>query len=173
MEDRTTSSAGPAPPYPDGNINTTDYASTIPPQVPMDSAGSLSSPADKDSSNARKQPFQHATAPAAAEKSGRMQGAADRGLDYKLVTFAPGDPEDPKNWSKAFKWYITMVVAATCFVVALCSSIITSDVLGVEESFNVSHEAALVPISVFVVGFGVGKSTPCVLRILRQVKADL
>ncbi|KAK4456448.1 putative transporter [Cladorrhinum samala] len=166
MEDRTTSSAGPAPPYPDGNINTTDYASTIPPQVPMDSAGSSSSPADNDSSNARKQPFQHATAPAAAEKSGRMQGAADRGLDYKLVTFAPGDPEDPKNWSKAFKWYITMVVAATCFVVALCSSIITSDVLGVEESFNVSHEAALVPISVFVVGFGVG---PMVFAPLSEV----
>jgi hypothetical protein len=38
--------------------------------------------------------------------------------DYKLVKFAPGDPEDPKNWSKARKWYITMVVAITCFVVA-------------------------------------------------------
>ncbi|KAJ4297407.1 Synaptic vesicle transporter SVOP [Collariella sp. IMI 366227] len=67
-----------------------------------------------------------------------------------------GDPENPKNWSKAFKWYITMVVAVTCFVVAFCSSVITSDVGGVEDEFGVSHEAALVPISVFVVGFGVG-----------------
>lgn len=81
----------------------------------------------------------------------------DTSHDYKLVCFAEGDPEDPKNWSKAWKWYITMVVAATCFVVALCSSVITADVPGVSESFNVSHEAALVPISVFVVGFGVGK----------------
>jgi hypothetical protein len=77
--------------------------------------------------------------------------------DYKLVEFADGDPENPKNWSKAYKWYITMVVAVTCFVVAFNSSVITSDIPGVSESFNVSHEAALVPISVFVVGFGVGK----------------
>lgn len=79
-------------------------------------------------------------------------------LDYKLVEFAEGDPENPKNWSKAFKWYITMVVAITCFVVAFCSSVITSDVGGVEDEFGISHEAALVPISVFVVGFGVGES---------------
>jgi hypothetical protein len=77
--------------------------------------------------------------------------------DYKLVEFADGDPENPKNWSKTYKWYITMVVAVTCFVVAFNSSVITSDIPGVSESFNVSHEAALVPISVFVVGFGVGK----------------
>ncbi|KAK3300728.1 major facilitator superfamily domain-containing protein [Chaetomium fimeti] len=86
--------------------------------------------------------------------------------DYKLVAFADGDPENPKNWSKAWKWYITMVVAVTCFVVAFNSSVITSDVPGVSESFNVSHEAALVPISVFVVGFGVG---PMIFAPLSEV----
>ncbi|KAM0172632.1 hypothetical protein ACHAPC_010693 [Botrytis cinerea] len=77
-------------------------------------------------------------------------------MDYKLVTFLPDDPENPKNWSKAFKWYITMVVASTCFVVALASSIITADLIGVEEEFNVSEEVALVSITVFVMGFGIG-----------------
>ena len=24
---------------------------------------------------------------------------------YKLVTFVPNDPANPKNWSKAYKWY--------------------------------------------------------------------
>ncbi len=80
--------------------------------------------------------------------------------DYKLVAFADGDPGNPKNFSKAFKWYITMVVSITCFVVAFCSSVITADVPGVSETFNVSHEAALVPISVFVIGFGVGEFRP-------------
>lgn len=75
---------------------------------------------------------------------------------HKLVTFAPGDPGNPKNWSKAFKWYCTMVVAMTCFVVALASSVVTADIPGVEKSFDVSEEAALVSVSVFVVGFGVG-----------------
>ncbi|RDW67807.1 MFS general substrate transporter-38 [Coleophoma cylindrospora] len=75
---------------------------------------------------------------------------------YKLVTFLPNDPENPKNWSKAFKWYCTMVVAITCFVVAFCSSVITADLVGVEDTFNVSEEVALVSITLFVVGFGVG-----------------
>ncbi|KAH6854111.1 major facilitator superfamily domain-containing protein [Chaetomium sp. MPI-CAGE-AT-0009] len=86
--------------------------------------------------------------------------------DYKPVAFADGDPENPKNWSKVQKWYITMVVAVTCFVVAFNSSVITADIPGVSESFNVSHEAALVPISVFVVGFGVG---PMIFAPLSEV----
>jgi hypothetical protein len=77
---------------------------------------------------------------------------------YKLVTFTPNDPENPKNWSKAYKWYCTMVVAVTCFVVAFASSVITADIAGVEAEFNISEELALVSISIFVVGFGIGKS---------------
>ncbi|OJJ83248.1 MFS transporter [Aspergillus glaucus CBS 516.65] len=76
--------------------------------------------------------------------------------DYKLVTFKEDDPDNPKNWSKLFKWYITMVVAFTCFVVALASSVVTADFPGVMESFNVSREVALLTVTVFVIGFGVG-----------------
>ncbi|EAA34915.2 hypothetical protein GE21DRAFT_1959 [Neurospora crassa] len=86
--------------------------------------------------------------------------------DYKLVTFAEGDPGNPKNWSKGYKWYCTMVVAITCFVVAFCSSVITADVDSVAHEFGISHEAALLPITVFVVGFGVG---PMVFAPLSEV----
>ncbi|KAK5070618.1 Synaptic vesicle transporter SVOP [Lithohypha guttulata] len=76
--------------------------------------------------------------------------------EHELVTFKIEDPENPKNWSKAYKWYCTMVVALTCFVVALASSIITADLEGPAEEFHVSHEVTLVTITVFVIGFGVG-----------------
>jgi hypothetical protein len=76
---------------------------------------------------------------------------------YKLVTFTPKDPRNPKNWSKAYKWYCTMVVAITCFVVAFSSAVVTADLVGVQETFNVSQEVALLTITVFVVGFGVGE----------------
>lgn len=76
--------------------------------------------------------------------------------NYKLVTFNPGDKQNPKNWSRAYKWYCTMVVALTCFVVAFCSSVVTADIGGVAEEFGVGEEAALVSTTVFVVGFGVG-----------------
>lgn len=78
--------------------------------------------------------------------------------DWKLVTFTIDDPENPKNWSKAYKWYCTMVVAFTCFVVAFASSVITADLEGPMEDFGVSREVSLVVVTVFVVGFGVGKS---------------
>jgi hypothetical protein len=78
--------------------------------------------------------------------------------DWKLVTFTIDDPENPKNWSKAYKWYCTMVVAFTCFVVALCSSIITANLEGPMEDFGVAREVSLLVVTVFVIGFGVGKS---------------
>ncbi|KAL1963943.1 hypothetical protein VTN77DRAFT_7618 [Rasamsonia byssochlamydoides] len=76
--------------------------------------------------------------------------------DWKLVTFKIDDPENPKNWSKAMKWYCTMIVAFTCFVVAFCSSVITAGLDGPTKTFHVSMEVSLIQITVFVVGFGVG-----------------
>lgn len=75
---------------------------------------------------------------------------------YETVTFTPGDPENPKNWSKAYKWWCTMTVAVTCFAVALNSAIVTADIGGPVKAFRVSEEVALLSISLFVVGFGVG-----------------
>ena len=53
-----------------------------------------------------------------------------------------------------------MVVALTCFVVAFASSVVTPDIDGVAEEFNVSTEVALLSITLFVVGFGVGEPLP-------------
>ncbi|KAF2195440.1 MFS general substrate transporter [Zopfia rhizophila CBS 207.26] len=75
---------------------------------------------------------------------------------YELVTWKTKDPENPKNWSKAFKWWCTMCVALTCFVVAFNSAVITADIEGVAEEFDVSLEVALLSITLFVVGFGIG-----------------
>lgn len=75
---------------------------------------------------------------------------------YELVTFTVGDPENPKNWSKAFKWWCTMVVAFTCFTVAFNSAVITANMEGPAEEFGVSEEVSLLAITMFVIGFGVG-----------------
>jgi hypothetical protein len=80
--------------------------------------------------------------------------------DFELVTFTVNDPENPKNWSKAYKWYCTMAVAFTCFVVAFNSAVITADLKGVSNRFNVSQEVSLLTITLFVVGFGVGECFP-------------
>ncbi|EXJ72707.1 uncharacterized protein A1O5_03854 [Cladophialophora psammophila CBS 110553] len=76
--------------------------------------------------------------------------------EHELVTFKVGDPENPKNWSKAYKWWCTMVVAFTCFTVAFNSAVITADLEGVSKRFHVSEEVSLLTITMFVIGFGVG-----------------
>jgi multidrug resistance protein len=76
--------------------------------------------------------------------------------DHELVTFTICDKDNPKNWSKAYKWYCTMVVAMTCFVVAFNSAVITADLAGVQKTFHVSEEVSLLTITLFVIGFGVG-----------------
>jgi hypothetical protein len=81
----------------------------------------------------------------------------------KLVAFHPGDKDDPKNWSNFAKWNATLTVSMICFVVAFSSSVITSDIIGVVEEFHVSEEVALLSVTLFVVGFGLGTS-PLVLR---------
>ena len=75
---------------------------------------------------------------------------------HELVTFTMHDPENPKNWSKAYKWYCTMTVAFTCFVVAFCSAVVTADLGGPSKAFKVSEEVSLLTITLFVIGFGVG-----------------
>ena len=90
--------------------------------------------------------------------TGQIPAASDIQHNYKLITFVEHDPENPKNWSKTYKWYCTMVVAITCFVVAFASSVITADIVGVMEEFGASEEVALLSITVFVMGFGIGKN---------------
>ena len=75
----------------------------------------------------------------------------------KLVAFHPGDKDDPKYWSKFAKWHATLTVSLICFVVAFSSSVVTSDIIGVVKEFHVSEEVALLSVSLFVVGFGLGE----------------
>jgi hypothetical protein len=85
-----------------------------------------------------------------SNKTGRIER-------FELVTWTINDPENPKNWSKPYKWWCTMMVAITCFCVAFNSAVVTADIKGPAEEFGVSEEVALLSITLFVVGFGVGE----------------
>jgi hypothetical protein len=74
----------------------------------------------------------------------------------ELVTFTINDKENPKNWSKPYKWWCTMTVALVCFCVAFNSAVITSNIKAPAEEFHVSEEVALLSVTVYVIGFGIG-----------------
>ncbi|GAB7349413.1 hypothetical protein MBLNU459_g8530t1 [Dothideomycetes sp. NU459] len=106
-----------------------------------------------DDANMEEYTTETATGTMLREVQSNKTGKTER---YELVTFTLDDKENPKNWSKVYKWWCTMTVALTCFAVAFNSAVITSDMVGVQKSFNVSEEVALLTITVFVVGFGLG-----------------
>ncbi|KAJ5669755.1 hypothetical protein N7462_010825 [Penicillium macrosclerotiorum] len=74
----------------------------------------------------------------------------------EFVTFKIGDPEHPYNWSRAYRWYITLVASALVVCIAYGSSIVTGGLGLIEEQYNVSLEVAILTCSIMVCGFAVG-----------------
>lgn len=78
---------------------------------------------------------------------------------YKLVAFYDNDPANPKNWSKARKWAITMIVGGICFAVTFASAVITPGLGAVAKEFEVSYEVSTLSVTLFVYGLGVGRES--------------
>lgn len=73
-----------------------------------------------------------------------------------LLDFAPNDIENPKNWSAARRWYIT-VVSVLLVVNATFASSGPSGTLGsISTSLHVSEEAAGLVITLFLLGYCFG-----------------
>ncbi|KAL1411387.1 hypothetical protein Q8F55_002343 [Vanrija albida] len=76
--------------------------------------------------------------------------------DPYLVDFLPGEQANPYNWSTAYRWGVTAVVALSTLCIAFCSSAYASTLGDVERRFGVSTEVGIVGLSLYVLGFGVG-----------------
>lgn len=74
----------------------------------------------------------------------------------EFITFTHGDPGNPHNWSRAYRWYITLVASALVVCIAYGSSIVTGGLGLIEEKYNVSLEVAILTCSIMVCGFAVG-----------------
>ncbi|KFY14468.1 hypothetical protein V492_02596 [Pseudogymnoascus sp. VKM F-4246] len=83
-----------------------------------------------------------------------------------MDNFAPGDTDNPKNWSNTFKWYCTLIVCLTCFTVSFTSTVITPGIDDVAREFQISKEVSLLTISLFIIGFGLG---PIIFAPLSEV----
>ncbi|WOO76704.1 putative MFS-type transporter8 [Vanrija pseudolonga] len=89
----------------------------------------------------------------ATEGFARVKSRLD---DKKLVTWTPGDKENPWEWSHARRWFYTAIVAAAVMEVALSSAIVTGDFGGQERHFHVSAEVMALTVTLPVCGFGIG-----------------
>ncbi|KAJ5573329.1 polyamine transporter 3 [Penicillium hetheringtonii] len=91
--------------------------------------------------------------------SGRQISPADvekGGQPVDFVTFTIGDPDNPHNWSRLYRWYVTIVVSVLVVCVAYGSAIVTGGLGLIEKKYHVSLEVATLTVSVMVCGFAVG-----------------
>lgn len=68
----------------------------------------------------------------------------------------PDDPDNPYNWSTWKKMGHFWPTAFLSFAVTVGSSLISPATQALQDEFHVSRTAAIVPLTVFVVGMGLG-----------------
>lgn len=86
----------------------------------------------------------------------RAHHDTERGKDVNLVKFEPNDPENPMNWSLGKKCFTTGMICLLTFSIYVGSAIYSPGVVSVEESFGVSEVVAVLGLSAFVAGYGLG-----------------
>ncbi|THY01232.1 MFS transporter [Aureobasidium pullulans] len=85
----------------------------------------------------------------------RYEGSGTTDDPY-LVIWIPEDAGNPLNWSKGFKWTVTMTVAMTCFATAFASSAFSGTLRELVYGFHASTELITAGVSLFVLGFALG-----------------
>ncbi|KAF8462890.1 major facilitator superfamily domain-containing protein [Kalaharituber pfeilii] len=68
----------------------------------------------------------------------------------------PDDPANPYNWPTAKRWYGTIVPGLLCLLVTFSASVYVPGVYEVSARFNVSMTVALLGLSMYVIGLGLG-----------------
>jgi multidrug resistance protein len=87
------------------------------------------------------------------------------------IAFAHDDRDNPRNWGKLRKWYITFFVSMLnvltyvsrpyCMILLTkascwCAGGISSGAVGIAEEFHVSSEVTTLCLSLYVLGFAIG-----------------
>ncbi|TVY50191.1 Efflux pump FUBT, partial [Lachnellula cervina] len=76
--------------------------------------------------------------------------------DKGQLDFSPNDIENPKNWSTARRWYITVVSVILVVNATFASSSPSGTLQGIKEEFHVSEEAVGLVITLFLLGYCFG-----------------
>lgn len=92
------------------------------------------------------------TPPGDPEKAGEPSGAVD--TSYEVAFTGLDDPDNPKSFSTARKWLITVVVACCSLCVTTNSTIYTFTYDQIIPEFGTTREVATIGLTSFVIGLG-------------------
>ncbi|KAF5676591.1 MFS DHA1 multidrug resistance [Fusarium heterosporum] len=81
----------------------------------------------------------------------------EKGKDIHVVDwYGPDDPENPRNWSRMKRFFVTFEICLLTFSVYIGSAIYSAGLQSVMQEFGVSQVAATLGLTVFVAGYGLG-----------------
>ncbi|KAI0067788.1 MFS general substrate transporter [Artomyces pyxidatus] len=83
-------------------------------------------------------------------------GPADDGNDPYLVSFADGDSENPFNWSRSKRWYLTFAGGVLVLNATFASAAPSNIVPLMMAQFGFGDEVASLMVSLFIAGYCVG-----------------
>lgn len=91
-------------------------------------------------------------------RSGKLDPSTEPHFNEKTghLDFAPGDIENPKEWSVGRRLYITVVSVLMVVNATFASSSPSGSIEGIAEYFEVSREAAGLVITLFLLGYCAG-----------------
>lgn len=100
------------------------------------------------------------------EDNGRQKSNSDKsantekGKDVTVITwFDENDPENPQNWSQKKKHFVAFEICLLTTGIYIGSAIYSAGEEYIEETFGVSAVAATLGLTLFVAGYGLGKTT--------------
>ncbi|KAF1837560.1 MFS general substrate transporter [Decorospora gaudefroyi] len=81
----------------------------------------------------------------------------EKGMDIHVVDwYGPDDPQNPKNWSRAKRYFVTFEIVLLTFSVYIGSAIYTPGLRGVMQEFGVAQVPATLGLTLYVAGYGLG-----------------
>ena len=87
---------------------------------------------------------------------GKSTADAEKDPGVQLISWVENDPENPRNWSTPKKLFVTFQICLLTTSVYIGSAIYTAGVQDITEKFKVSEVAALLGLTLFVLGYALG-----------------
>ncbi|KAF1989720.1 polyamine transporter [Aulographum hederae CBS 113979] len=85
----------------------------------------------------------------------RAKACPNEALDIRLV-YAPNDHDNPRNWPKLRRWYISIFVSWLNILTCWCAGSFSSGATEIQSTFHVSAEVTTLALSLYVLGFAIG-----------------
>jgi hypothetical protein len=94
----------------------------------------------------------------ASRRSKRSLKVPRKPLPELLTWSGPTDPNNPVNWSAWRKRVIVLAASVITFAVSYTSSIFSTAVTPIAHKFHTSEEVVILGVSLYVLGFALGRS---------------